>query len=156
MTLWNKWMSGVELPQTKVDIHLDEELAEEGAAIDLPEELPILPLRGLVVYPQTAIPLTVGQERSIQLVDDAVAGSRTVGLVASKDPGLGTPGPAEVQKVGTLATIHRLFRTPDGTIRLLIQGLQRIQIDEFVATAPYLKARVTRIPEDEVAFADDI
>ena len=156
MTLWNKWMSGVELPQTKVDIHLDEELADEGTAIDLPEELPILPLRGLVVYPQTAIPLTVGQERSIQLVDDAVAGNRTVGLVASKDPSLGTPGAAEVQKVGTLATIHRLFRTPDGTIRLLIQGLQRIKIDEFVATAPYLKARVTRIPEDEVAFADDI
>ena len=149
-------MSGAEPPQTKIDIELDDELADEGRVIDLPEELPILPLRGLVVYPQTAIPLTVGQERSIQLVDDAVAGSRTVGLVASKDPGMGTPGPEHVQKVGTLATIHRLFRTPDGTVRLLIQGLQRIQIDEFIATAPYLKARVTRIPEDAVAFADDI
>ena len=149
-------MSDAESTQTKIDIHISGELADEGAAIDLPEELPVLPLRGLVVYPQTAIPLTVGQERSIQLVDDAVAGNRTVGLVASKDPDLGTPSPEQVQRVGTLATIHRLFRTPDGTVRLLIQGLQRIRIDEFVATAPYLKARVTRIAEDEVIFADDI
>ena len=156
MTFWQQSSSDVSVAQTKIDIKLDDELEDEGTAIDLPEELPILPLRGLVVYPQTAIPLTVGQERSIELVDEVVAGDRMVGLVASKDPNLGTPGPNEVQKIGTLATIHRLFRTPDGTVRLLIQGLQRIRIDEFVTTSPYLKARVTRIPEDEVVFADDI
>ena len=63
-------MSDTEAPQTQIEIELSEDLEDEGAAIDLPEELPILPLRGMVVYPQTAIPLTVGQERSIQLVDD--------------------------------------------------------------------------------------
>ena len=156
MAFWQLGPSGVSVEHTKIDIKLDDELEDEGTAIDLPEELPILPLRGLVVYPQTAIPLTVGQERSIELVDEVVAGDRMVGLVASKDPNLGTPGPNEVQTIGTLATIHRLFRTPDGTVRLLIQGLQRIRIDEFVTTSPYLKARVTRIPEDEVVFADDI
>ena len=156
MTISQQGTSDASATHTKIDIKLDDELEDEGTAIDLPEELPILPLRGLVVYPQTAIPLTVGQERSIQLVDEVVAGDRMVGLVASKDPGLGTPGPDEVQQIGTLATIHRLFRTPDGTVRLLIQGLQRIRIDEFVTTSPYLKARVTRIPEDEVVFADDI
>jgi len=156
MTYLEILLSEAEAAQTQIDIELNEELEEEGAAIDLPEVLPILPLRGMVVYPQTAIPLTVGQERSIQLVDDVVAGNRLVGLVASKDPSLGTPGPDQVQTIGTLATIHRLFRTPDGTIRLLIQGLQRIRIDEFIETSPYLKARVTRIPEDEVVFADDI
>ncbi len=156
MTYWEVMLSDLDTLETQIDIELSEELEDEGTAIDLPEELPILPLRGMVVYPQTAIPLTVGQERSIQLVDDAVAGNRMVGLVASKDPSLGTPGPDQVQTLGTLATIHRLFRTPDGTVRLLIQGLQRIRIDEFVATSPYLKARVTRIPEDEVVFEDDI
>ena len=156
MTYWEILLSEIETPQTQIDIELSEELEEEGTAIDLPEELPILPLRGMVVYPQTAIPLTVGQERSIQLVDDVVAGNRMVGLAASKDPSLGIPGPDQVHTIGTLATIHRLFRTPDGTIRLLIQGLQRIRIDEFVETTPYLKARVTRIPEEEVVFADDI
>ena len=156
MTYWEVMFDELAEPPTKIKVALSEEMDEEGTAIDLPEELPILPLRGLVVYPQTAIPLTVGQERSIQLVDDVVAGDRLVGLVASKDPSLGTPGPDQVQMVGTLATIHRLFRSPDGTVRLLIQGLQRIRIDEFIETAPYLKARVTRIPEDEVVFADDI
>ena len=151
------WHGDAEAPTVmKIDIQLDDELGEEGAAVDLPEELPILPLRGMVVYPQTAIPLTVGQERSIQLVDDVVAGSRMVGLVASKDPSLAMPGPDQVQRVGTLAAIHRLFRTPDGTVRLLIQGLQRIRVDEFVSESPYLRAQVTRIPEDEVVFADDI
>ncbi len=156
MIYWEQLLGDTERPQTQIEIELNDDLEEEGAAIDLPEELPILPLRGMVVYPQTAIPLTVGQERSIQLVDDVVAGNRMVGLVASKDPSQATPGPDQVQTVGTLAAIHRLFRTPDGTIRLLIQGLQRISIDEFIETAPYLKARVTRIPEDEIAFADDI
>ncbi len=156
MTYWELLLSETDAPQTQIDIELSEELDEEGTAIDLPEELPVLPLRGMVVYPQTAIPLTVGQERSIQLVDDVVAGNRMVALVASKDPSLGVPGPDQVHSIGTLATIHRLFRTPDGTIRLLIQGLQRIRIDEFVETTPYLKARVTRIPEEEVVFADDI
>ena len=156
MTYWEVMFDELEQPPAKISEALSDELEDDGAAIDLPEELPILPLRGLVVYPQTAIPLTVGQERSIQLVDDAVAGDRLVGLVASKDPNLGTPGPDQVQMVGTLAAIHRLFRTADGTVRLLIQGLQRIRIDDFVETAPYLKARVTRIPEDEVVFADDI
>jgi len=149
-------MSDKDSPKVAVDINFDEEHDEEEILLDLPDELPILPLRGLVVYPQTAIPLTVGQARSIKLVDDVVGGNRMVGLVASKDPELDTPGADDVQTVGTLATIHRLFRAPDGTIRLLIQGFQRIRIDEFVETEPYLKARVSRIPEDATIVKDDI
>ena len=114
---------------------------------DIPSELPILPLRGLVVYPQTAIPLTVGQPRSIKLVDDVVSGDRLIGLVAAKDPELETPGPEDVYQVGTLASIHRLFRAPDGTIRLLVQGLARIRIETYTGTEPYLRARVRAIPE---------
>lgn len=156
MELRNLLLSGEDPAQNRIEIQIVDELHDESEAIDLPEELPILPLRGMVVYPQTAIPLTIGQERSLQLVNDVMAGSRMVGLVASKDPNLGTPGPDQVQRIGCLATLHRLFRSPDGTARLLIQGLQRIKIDEFLSTEPYLKARVTRIPEDEVIFADDI
>lgn len=114
---------------------------------DVPAELPILPLRGLVVYPQTAIPLTVGQPRSIKLVDDVVAGDRLIGLVTAKDPEMETPGPEDVYTVGTLASVHRLFRAPDGTIRLLVQGMTRIAIENYTDTEPYLKAKVTAIPE---------
>ncbi len=114
---------------------------------DIPAIIPILPLRGLVVYPQTAIPLTVGQPRSIKLVDDVIAGDRLIGLVAAKDPDMETPGPDDVYQIGTLASIHRLFRAPDGTIRLLVQGLARIRIDEYTENEPYLRAKVTAIPE---------
>jgi ATP-dependent Lon protease len=131
----------------KLDINIGEENEDETDTRDLPDELPILPLRGLVIYPQTAIPLTVGQSRSIKLVDDIINGDRLVGLVASPDPDMEKPGPDDIYRVGTLAAIHRLFRAPDGTIRLLVQGISRIQIDEFVDEEPYLRARVSDLPE---------
>jgi len=113
----------------------------------IPPEVPILPLRGLVVYPQTAVPIRVGQPRSIRLIDDAVVSKQPIGLVASKNPEIEEPGPDDIYRVGVVATVHRLFKAPDETITLIMQGLQRIRIDEFVAAEPYLKARVTPIPE---------
>ena len=125
------------------------ELADEAELFDqIPEELPILPLRGVVVYPQTAVPLTIGQPRSIKLVDDVMAGDdRLIGLVASKDPELDAPQPDDLYPVGTVAIVHRLFRAPDGTIRLLVQGIARFQINEFVHLEPYLKANIELFPE---------
>ena len=88
--------------------------------------LPILPLRGLVVYPQTAVPLTIGQPRSIRLVDDVMAGDeRLIGLVTSRNPDLETPEPEDLYQIGTVAMVHRMFRAPDGTIRLVVQGVAR-------------------------------
>ncbi len=136
--LMGKGEEDAEEPQTE---------APQEEQPEVPETLPILPLRGAVVYPQTGTPLTVGQPRSIQLVDDVMAGNRILGLVAAKDPELETPGPDDLYRVGTLATIHRLFRAPDGTIRLLVQGLRRIRIVEFVQEKPYLVARVEPLPE---------
>ena len=117
--------------------------------IKLPEILPILPLRGLVVYPQTGVPLTIGQPRSIRLVDDVVTGDRFMGLVASKHPEIESPDPEHLYRVGTAGLIHRMFRAPDGTIRLLVQGLFRFRIVEFVAREPYLKAQIEVIPEKQ-------
>ncbi|MBN2147617.1 MAG: endopeptidase La [Anaerolineales bacterium] len=114
----------------------------------IPSVLPILPLRGLVVYPETAVPLTIGQPRSIRLVDDVVAGDdRLIGLVTARDPELEIPGPKDLFAVGTVAMVHRLFRAPDGTIRLLVQGMTRFRLGEFVQYEPYLKAHVEPIPE---------
>ncbi|MCL4561243.1 MAG: endopeptidase La [Chloroflexi bacterium] len=124
-----------------------EETPEEQKEIHLPESLAILPLRGVVVYPQTAVPLTIGQPRSIRLVDDVVGSDRLIGLVASRSPELENPEPEDLYSIGTLATIHRLFRAPDGTIRLLVQGTARFRLKEFVQHEPYLKAKVELIPE---------
>jgi len=115
---------------------------------NIPAELPVLPLRGVVVYPQTAVPLTIGQPRSIQLVDDAIASDeRLIALVASRDPELETPGPEDLYAIGTVAAIHRLFRAPDGTIRLVVQGMARCRIEEFLQTEPYLKGKIDIVPE---------
>src|SRR5512140_1183558 len=105
----------------------------ENEELELPTELPILPLRGVVVYPMMWLPLTIGQERSIRLVDDAlvdVADQRIIGLVTSQDPELEEPNPDQIYQVGTAAVVHRMLRAPDGTIRLIVQGIERIRITE--------------------------
>jgi ATP-dependent Lon protease len=116
--------------------------------LQVPSQLPILPLRGLVVFPLTAQPIRVGQPRSIRLIDDAVKSDRLIGLVASRDPELKEPGPDDVYRIGTVAAAHRLFKSQDGTLMLIMQGLLRIRVEEFLAEEPYLTARVTTIPEN--------
>ncbi len=121
--------------------------APEEVEPSIPDVLAILPLRGVVVYPLTAVPLTVGQPRSVRLVDDAAVGQRIIGLVTSRSPELETPGPEDLYPVGTAAAVHRLFRAPDGTIRLLVQGLARFRLKQFVETEPYLRAEIEMAPE---------
>jgi ATP-dependent Lon protease len=133
--------------QKKDSDSAESESAKTGESSKYPDVLPILPLRGVVVYPFTAVPLTVGQPRSIKLVDDVVAGDKLVGLLAAKDPELEAPGPSDLYRVGTIAIIHRLLRAPDGTIRLLVQGVDRFRCGEFIEEEPYLKAHVELAPE---------
>ena len=120
----------------------------DGETIKYPEIIPLLPLRGVVVYPQTAVPLTIGQARSIKLVDDvSTTTEKLIGLVAARNPEIEEPGPADLYTVGTIATVHKLFRAPDNTIRLLVQGLMRFRVGEIVETEPYLRARIEILPE---------
>jgi len=119
----------------------------DSSLLTVPSHLPILPLRGVVVYPMTAMPLRVGQPRSIRLVDDAVSRKRLIGLVTSRDPELETPGPDDVHRIGTVAAVQRLFKSQDGTITLIAHSLLRIKIEEFTSETPYLTARVSTIPE---------
>jgi ATP-dependent Lon protease len=122
---------------------------ERGGETLIPEELAILPLRGVVVYPLTFQALNVGQPRSIQLVDDATVNKQMIGLVTARNTEIEEPGTDDVYPIGVAATIHRMIKAPDGTIRLLVQGIERIQIEDWTAEVPYLKARV-RIRPDEV------
>ena len=111
-------------------------------------ELPVLPLRGTVVFPLTVVPLAAAQPRSLRLIDEVMSGDRTVALVMQKDPELEGAGPDDVHDVGTIATIHQMMRVPDGTVRLAVQGNERMRILEFVQEEPFLVARVERSPED--------
>lgn len=130
----------------------DEPPASEGTRPHgdqrIREELPVLPLRNAVVYPQTVLPIMVQRPRSVRLVDDAVVGDRLVALVALKNPEVEDPEPSDLFRTGTLGMIHRLARGPDGaTLHLIIQGLERIRLSEFVQTEPYLVARIQMAPE---------
>jgi len=148
--LMNSFMSSVlSRFQNMENASPDHETDDKNEGQKFPDVLPILPLRGVVVYPNSAVPLTVGQARSIKLVDDVVGGDKLVGLVAALNPDQETPGPNELYKFGTIATVHRLLRAPDGTVRLLVQGMKRFRLGEFVAEEPYLKAHIHLAPEND-------
>ncbi len=109
----------------------------------IPDVLPILPLRNVVVFPLSFLPLTVGQARSIRLIDEAAVGDRVIGLIAMRDPEVEEPGPEGIHAIGTAAYIHRMVKSSDGNIGLFVQGLNRVRVEAWVATEPYLRARVT-------------
>ena len=113
----------------------------------IPDVLPVLPLRGMVVFPFAVVPLAVGQPRSVRLVDDVMRGNRLVALVAQRSDAVEQPGAADLHEVGTAAVIHQLARAGDGTLRLVVQGLERIRIGEYTSTDPYLVARVQVHPD---------
>ena len=117
-------------------------------AFEVPEELPILPLRGAVLYPLTVSPLVVAEARSIKLVDDAALSKRPIAMVAVKDDmEKKEVEPDDLHDVGTVAVIMGLRKAPDGTVFLIAQGMERIRVREFTQTEPYLVARVEAAPD---------
>ncbi len=122
------------------------ETAKEEA-IKIPDVLPVLPLKDLVIFPFIIVPLSVSREKSINAVDQALAENRVIMLTAQKDFQNEDPGEEDLYRVGTVAIIMRMLKLPDGRIRILVQGLSRARIDYFIQTAPFFKAKITRIEE---------
>jgi ATP-dependent Lon protease len=117
------------------------------ASEPLPDALPVLPLRETVTFPETLTPLAVGQERSIKLVDDVLGANRMLAMVAARDPENEEPGPKDLYEVGVVGVVARMLKVPDGTLRILVQGTQRVQLGPYVAEQPYLVARVGELPD---------
>ena len=113
-----------------------------GVLVQIPEELPILPLRNTVAFPFAVTPLNVGVPRSVKLIEEAVEGESLIGLVAMKDPSVEEPLPGQVYETGTIARIVRVVRTPDGNLQTVVQGLERFRVRSWLVPQPYLKARV--------------
>jgi ATP-dependent Lon protease len=139
-------MADVETPQLEV-VELPDVEEAVASTEPLPDALPILPLRETVTYPDTLTPLAVGQERSIKLVNDVLSGNRMLAMVASKDPELDTPGPDDLYGVGVAGTVARMMKVPDGTLRILVQGSERIRIRDYVSEQPYLVAKIEEKPD---------
>jgi ATP-dependent Lon protease len=125
----------------------DRSQQDDQEPLSIPDELPILPLKDTVIYPFAVQPLGVGQERSIRLIDEVMRGNRLVVLVAQKSEEIEQAGPDDIFKIGTVSRIARLIRMPDGTIQIIVQGLERVAIGEFTQEKPYLVARVALKPD---------
>lgn len=132
----------------------DEE--REMSSESLPDVLPILTLRNTVLYPGVVLPITVGRDASLQLVKDAYAGDRMVGVVAQKRAEVESPGPDDLYRIGSAATILKLIKMPDGSVSIVIQGKRRIEIDGYDQLDPYLTARITAIDEDTAGEIDPV
>ena len=138
---------GVEVALSE---HPEEEIAGRVDDVLIPVELPILPLKDVVIYPFSGQPLAVGQERSIKLINDAIVGNRLVGFVAQKDSTIEGAGPEDAFRIGTVGMILGMRRMANGTMQLAVQGLERMEIDEYTQIQPYLKARISLAPDDYV------
>jgi len=126
------------------------ELFEDQVDVDeveLPSELSVLPLKDTVVFPDSVLPLAIGQERSVRLVDDAVAGNRLLALVASKDSDVEVPGWDDLHDIGTAAVVQKMLRVPDGSLRILVQGVRRIRLIDRLQDEPYLLGRFIEVPD---------
>ena len=129
-----------------VESQLDAEDAIR-ASQPLPDALPVLPLRETVTFPETLTPLAVGQERSIKLVDDVLGANRMLAMVAARDPEDEEPGPDGLHDIGVVGIVARMLKVPDGTLRILVQGTQRVRLGPYVAEEPYLVARIAELPD---------
>ena len=127
----------------------EETLIEHEDSVEEPAEnvMPILPLKETVVFPDSMIPLAIGQERSIRLVDEAVANDRPIALVTSREGDDEAQSADDLYSVGTAAVIHKMIRVPDGTLRILVQGLRRVRLTSIVQDDPYLVGEFEELPD---------
>ncbi len=121
----------------------------------VPGDVPVLPLRDTVLFPNSFMPLAVARESSVKLIDEAIAGGKVIGVFTQKDPTQEDPAQADLHPIGTLTHIHKMFKLPDGSLRLIVQGLTRIRLDRVLATRPYLRAEVSEVT-DQLREADTL
>src|SRR5258708_31946100 len=130
-----------------------EDLRPEDVSIGdrplaIPSELPILPLRDTVLFPNSFMPLAVVRESSVRLIDDAIGNGKLIAVFTQRDASVEEPQRDDLYPVGTATHIHKMFKLPDGSLRLIVQGLARVTLEEVLETQPYLRARVEAASED--------
>src|SRR5689334_9990990 len=112
------------------------------------DELPVLTVRDTVVFPGGMLPITVGRPSSVALVQN-MGENRTLAIVAQLDPRTDTPGPDDLSRIGTAAILHKVLRMPTDNLLLFCEGVDRIEVREYTSTEPFLRAKVTRLPDIE-------
>jgi ATP-dependent Lon protease len=125
-----------------------EDVSIGDRPLSIPSELPILPLRDTVLFPNSFMPLAVARESSVRLIDDAIANGKLIAVFTQRDASIEEPTQEDLYTVGTATHIHKMFKLPDGSLRLIVQGLARLKLEQIVAVQPYLRARVSAAVED--------
>src|SRR5678816_3848788 len=144
----------MEIKELELKDIIDELDGNVDGKMNLPEELNLLPLREVVIFPVLVAPLGVGRENSIKLVNESVVGgNRLIAVSCMKDPSIEDPAVDDVYKIGTVVAIRMMAQVPEG-IRLIVQGIQRFEILEAVQTKPYLRVKVRPIEEPPLAPED--
>ncbi|MFL5934651.1 MAG: endopeptidase La [Gaiellaceae bacterium] len=128
------------------DLNLEEPF--EPGDVEIPSTLPVLPLKETVIFPQSVSPLAIGQERSVRLVDDVLEGNRMLALVTVRNGEVDEPGWDDLYEIGTAALVHKMIRVPDGTLRILVQGVGRIRLQRRVQDDPYLAGEFEVVPDE--------
>ena len=128
---------------SREDERLDIGDASVEHPIAIPSELPILPLRDTVLFPNSFLPLAVARESSVRLIEEAIAGSKLVGVFTQRDASVEEPAQDDLHHIGTATHIHKMFKLPDGSLRLIVQGLSRLHLESVTAARPYLRARLS-------------
>jgi ATP-dependent Lon protease len=115
----------------------------------IPEELPILPVRDAVIFPHAVIPLTVGRESSVKLINDVQQGAGMLVVLTQRDKRVDTPGPSDLYDVGTVSMVHRAMKTPENNLFVIIMGVARVRVSDFVQFDPYLRAKITVLGDEK-------
>jgi ATP-dependent Lon protease len=126
------------------------EVEGEEEAIEIGDEIPILPLRNTVLFPGVVLPITVGRDKSIQAVNEAYKTNKLVGVLAQKDSNIEDPSVNDLERIGTVAKVVKLIKMPDGGTTVIIQGKKRFQLDAITSEDPFFKARIHLLPEEAI------
>jgi ATP-dependent Lon protease len=135
-------------PEYQVVVSAEEQQQAEELGEELPATLPVLPLKETVVFPESMTPLAIGQERSIQLIDDVIGGDRLLALVTVRTEDAEAPDWDDLYEIGTAAVVHKMIRVPDGTLRILVQGIRRVRLERRVLENPYLVGEFVELPDE--------
>ncbi len=128
-----------------------EQLEQKEQQVEIPEQLPLLPVRDIVIFPYMVLPLFVGRDVSIKAIEEALVGNRMIFLAAQKSLEVENPGPKDIYTVGTVGIIMRMLKLPDGRIKILIQGLTKARITNYVQTTPFFKVAIEKLPEIKIS-----
>src|SRR5438034_4385810 len=126
-----------------------EQSPAEAPPVEIPDRLPLLPIRDIVMFPYMVLPLFVGRDMSIKAIEAALAGNRIIMLAAQRSLELDNPSPQDIHTVGTVGMVMRMLKLPDDRIKILVQGLAKARIEEFIQTQPHFEVRIQTMPEEK-------